>query len=285
MTRPPGRSAGERGRTGSLRAASPPHGHDGRPATQRANPGPPKPFQRDRSLHVVTARFAPPAVFAPGRRRSCCPPSPQPLAPDPGSCRRLSSRLHPAPADRRSVHTGHHTERHALPGRRPQVQMPAAHSPTQALCRPALHPGPQPQLNPPAPRPAAAAANHRGRLGRLVWPLHGPPPRGWMGRPSGKALGGAEGTAARQELTPAAGPCVAGRPRPGGAWQTPARFPAHCRQHLEPRSRHHTPPRDSPARVFSLVLVTDQFDTCGVPENQHIACVSDFQSITCFRFS
>lgn len=87
MTRPPGRSAGERGRTGSLRAASPPHGHDGRPATQRANPGPPKPFQRDRSLHAVTARFAPPAVFAPGRRRSCCPPSPQPLAPDPGSCR------------------------------------------------------------------------------------------------------------------------------------------------------------------------------------------------------
>lgn len=87
MTRPPGRSAGERGRTGSLRAASPPHGHDGRPATQRENPGPPKPFQRDRSLHAVTARFAPPAVFAPGRRRSCCPPSPQPLAPDPGSCR------------------------------------------------------------------------------------------------------------------------------------------------------------------------------------------------------
>lgn len=103
--------------------------------------------------------------------------------------RRLSSRLHPAPADRRSVHTGHHTERHALPGRRPQVQMPAVHSPTQALCRPALHPGPQPQLNPPAPRPAAAATNHRGRLGRLVWPLHGPPPEGLDGPPKRKGAG------------------------------------------------------------------------------------------------
>lgn len=289
MTRPPGRSAGERGRTGSLRAASPPHGHDGRPATQRENPGPPKPFQRDRSLHAVTARFAPPAVFAPGWRRSCCPPSPQPLAPDPGSCWAGASAAACTPplltAARCTPVTTQSVTRSPVAG--PRCRCPQCTArPKRSAARPCTpDPGPQPQLNPPAPRPAAAAANHRGRLGRLVWPLHGPPPRGWMGRPSGKALGGAEGTAARQELTPAAGPCVAGRPRPGGAWQTPARFPAHCRQHLEPRSCHHTPPRDSPARVFSLVLVTDQFDTCGVPENQHIACVSDFQFITCFRFS
>lgn len=287
MTRPPGRSAGERGRTGSLRAASPPHGHDGRPATQRENPGPPKPFQRDRSLHAVTARSAPPAVFAPGRRRSCCPPSPQPLAPDPGSCRAGASAAACTPplltAARCTPVTTQSVTRSPVAG--PRCRCPQCTArPKRSAARPCT-PDPSPNSTPLPPAllllPPTTAAVWGAWCGRCM----GPPPRGWMGRPSGKALGGAEGTAARQELTPPAGPCVARRPRPGGAWQTPARFPAHCRQHLEPRSRHHTPPRDSPARVFSLVLVTDQFDTCGVPENQHIACVSDFQSITCFRFS